>query len=189
MHQHLIQPYVIRNYEITDHRITTPVTLVLISDTHESELDLDRLSHDLNTVHPDAVLICGDLIVSADIAFEHEKWLTNTIELLKTVALHYPTYVIDGNHEVRVESTVLWDGNTTKRCYDWLWNYIKGFGGHDLNNKKVDIKGIEVFGFKSDVEYYYRRYKKKITAELIEESIGKMPDKDKYSILLGKRYK
>lgn len=179
--------YVFSEYSIKDQRIRTHTKLVFLTDMHECMDDIDGLVRDIDCIKPDAVLIGGDMIIARDIRFEHYHWCDQILEFAQKIAKLYPTYAIDGNHEVKVMSTVLWDGNTTKRCYDYLWSNLIKNGVRNLNDKKISVNGVDIYGLQLGIRYYRKeneKRKKTLTSKDILERFGER-DKNIYSVLLA----
>ncbi len=90
----------VSNYTVTSQKITKNFDgfrIVQLSDIHNKDFG-GRLSEKVKTLHPDIIVITGDLIDSrrTDIAVSEKL-----IEELRPVA---PIYYITGNHESRIES-------------------------------------------------------------------------------------
>ena len=179
--------YVISKYNIVSEKIKKKTILVFLSDMHECLTDINGMVDDIENIDPDVVLIGGDMIIARDIRFEHYHWCDQILEFSKIIAKKYPTYAIDGNHEAKVMSTVLWDGNTTKRCYDYLWDKLNAAGVVNLNDNRIEVNGLDIFGLQLELNYYRKvdnESKKLITLPDLLEKIGRC-DNTRFTILLA----
>ena len=72
---------------------------VFLSDLHNNEFGVNNrlLIEEIDRIHPDAVLIGGDMMVSRG-----EADLRVTLSLVKELASRYPVYYANGNHEERM---------------------------------------------------------------------------------------
>lgn len=86
------------NIEI-DKKAAQPLNIVLVTDIHLGTLisnsRLNRMVQEINRIHPDIVLLGGD-IVDEDLEPVIEK---NLGETLKAIGSKYGTFAITGNHE------------------------------------------------------------------------------------------
>ena len=136
-------------------------TAVWVSDTHLGQVRNDgfarHIAAKVKNMHPEIVFIGGDLYdgVAVD--------LDKTIEPFSKVSAPYGTYFITGNHEEFSDNAPYLQA-------------IRRVGIHVLNNKKVDLDGLQIIGVD------YRDSRREEQFRTILQRIGIDPHKP--SILL-----
>ena len=152
--------------------------LVFLSDFHDAKDGKynDTLVRLIRKVSPDAVLLGGDMINGRD-KYENTKY---SIDLINSLAEHFPVYYSYGNHERKVACNVFDNGDCFERYLQSLDNRV-----HFLVNRSVmPFEGLKIYGIDIPLKYYKRFVFPKLTSETIEKTIGKKDDSC-YSILLG----
>lgn len=102
------EPPVVREYVIESDKISSPVTLVMLSDLHGCEHP--TLIEQVSEIAPDLILLCGDMII------HHHKTgedILVTAAVVKELCKIAPVYYSLGNHEL--ERIGLHDSNAVKR--------------------------------------------------------------------------
>ncbi len=90
---------VVREYSVRDEKISSPVTLVMLSDLHgcehgEANSELIRL---VRECRPDLILMCGDMINGSH---ETSEDILITAALIRELSELAPVYYSLGNHEL-----------------------------------------------------------------------------------------
>ena len=77
-----------------------PFSIVFLSDLHNKSYGKgnERLLQEIRNQDPEAVLIGGDLLTSAD-----PPQMEAALELMKELTRWYPIYAVNGNHEQRLK--------------------------------------------------------------------------------------
>ena len=119
------EPPVIREYVIESDKISSPLTIVLLSDLHGC--DHPTLIEQVRDIAPDLILLAGDMI-----NHEHETGedILVTASAVKDLCLIAPVYYSLGNHEL--ERIGLHESDAVKR--------ITAEGAILLDQKYVDIE-------------------------------------------------
>ena len=119
------EPPTVREYIIESDRISSPVTLVLLSDLHGCEHP--TLIGQVRELEPDLILLCGDMI-----NHHHETGedILVTAGVVKELSAIAPVYYSLGNHEL--ERIGLHDHDAVKR--------IAAEGAVLLDKKYVDLE-------------------------------------------------
>lgn len=102
------EPPVVREYVIESDKISSPVTLVMLSDLHGCEHP--TLIEQVEEIAPDLILLCGDMINR-----QHETGedILVTAAAVKELCKIAPVYYSLGNHEL--ERIGLHESNAVKR--------------------------------------------------------------------------
>lgn len=101
-------PPVVREYVIESDKISSPVTIVMLSDLHGCEHP--TLIGQVSEIEPDLILLCGDMINQ-----QHETGedILVTAAVVKELCKIAPVYYSLGNHEL--ERIGLHESNAVKR--------------------------------------------------------------------------
>ena len=101
-------PFITRTYEVRSAKIKEPVRFVFVTDFHEKVFDPgnERLIRQIRKEEPDAVLIGGDMIVSARADTDSDAWLSASRHLLSALSCDYPVFAAQGNHEAALADEV-----------------------------------------------------------------------------------
>ena len=157
---------------IKSDKITNPVRLLLVSDTHSCDYGKEQaeLMRAIDRQKPDAVLLVGDI-------FDDNMHQENSEEFVGIVSKKYPCYYVSGNHE-------FW----SKRADDFKEiveaNGIPVLEGDtrilEINGEKIAISGVD----DPDTDRYPSRsilYKKQI------EQLKNSMDDSVFNVLLSHR--
>lgn len=151
---------------------------VFLSDLHNNEFGVNNrlLIEEIDRIHPDAVLIGGDMMVSRG-----EADLRVTLSLVRELASRYPVYYANGNHEERMgrERTV-YGG-----LYRKFTGELKKAGAFYLSDKSADFgTDIRITGCNMEEIYYRHRFTLPVLPENeLERHCGRA-DQSRFQILL-----
>lgn len=169
----------VTSYELTSPKIKKEFRFVVLSDLHNKSFgkNNDRLIAGIHRLHPDAVMIAGDMIT----ATEGED-VSGTVHLLTELAKNYPVYYGIGNHEEKI-------GRKTERYGSMYADYmsaLKKAGIKPLVNGKRTLSeyGISICGLQIESKYFKRFGLLPMQQEDLKRLIG-VPERDKYQILLA----
>lgn len=150
---------------------------VFLTDLHDKEFgkDNERLIREIRNAKPDTVFVGGDMMVAKGIGD-----LSVSLKLLKTLALEYPVYHGNGNHELRLCQQ--------RRVYgDKYLEYRKALrkiGVHYLSDHKISLNDeIDIYGLNLSRELYRPGYPQ-MEKGYIEYRLGR-PAPEKFSVLLA----
>ena len=101
-------PPVVREYVIESDKISSPVTIVMLSDLHGCEHP--TLIEQVSEIAPDLILLCGDMI---NRQHETSEDILVTAAVVKELCKIAPVYYSLGNHEL--ERIGLHESNAVKR--------------------------------------------------------------------------
>ena len=174
--------YNIVEYDITTDKDISPVSFVMLSDLHDTDVTHDknkRLMDSIDSLKPDFVVLAGDMITSyMQPVYNSDK----TFELLKSLAGKYRVYYGLGNHEQRYkEEPLKFPGK-----YDGLVTYVKELGIVFLSDDHADTddNGIRIYGFDIPIENYKRGVRTQLPEGIMQDRLGTC-DKEKFTILLA----
>lgn len=125
---------------------------VFLSDLHSNSFGEgnERLLRAINQIHPDGILIGGDMMVC-----KGERDLEVTLMLVKKLAADYPVYYANGNHEERMKRERKIYGNQ----YEEFTKGLKDAGVCYLSDRSVEIDGnIRITGCNMKEVYYRHRF-------------------------------
>jgi len=135
------------------------ITIMHISDIHFSEKmnknDLSKLVLTTNKIKPDYVMITGDLIDTAEIAYNYEK-IKELVATLAEIGKICKVLISIGNHDV-----------LCNRDYQFFRKLNDLYNIYVLDNKAYEDSNIYVAGFTLPPEYYYNINKKENEEVLI----------------------
>ncbi len=155
---------------------------VCITDLHYNQYGKDnaKLLKAIHECKPDAVLIAGDLVVTAKpnkspIAYHFLSELTK----------RYSVYYAPGNHELKWQHGI----GCSKEFYQTFLEKLKELGVCYLNNESITLKKgsdtLIIRGLSLPLRFFAKgRHKTEIKANEIEALIGKTKE-DAYEILLA----
>lgn len=104
------------NFTVSSDKVSRPLRLVFMSDLHavtfEKPGDIaagsdpdgpnGKIVRAVEAIHPDAVLVGGDMIVSREARLEEDGWMDVSLDLMRRLASKFPVYLADGNHEAQL---------------------------------------------------------------------------------------
>lgn len=156
----------VRNTVIKASQVGENKTFAVISDLHSvlHGNSQEKLISELDSIHPDAVFMTGDIA-------DDKNPFTGTATLLENIAKRYDCYYVTGNHERWVEYS------------DDIKAMFAEYGVCVLDDKSepIDIgKGIRLFGI--DDPLYYSD-----TNEFLKSLNGYTPSDEYFDILLSHR--
>ena len=175
--------YHVVKYIITDDRLKKDeISFVFLSDLHNrqyGEYNSDLL-RDIDKLHPDFVVLGGDMITSC-----MEKWtdFSDTLKFVENLAKKYPVYYGMGNHEERLNRK---PDKFPEGCYERLTSTLIEMGAPIIDNEKViiDDLGIDIYGLNLDHEYYRKVITRKLPENYLAGKLG-IPSENRFSILLA----
>lgn len=173
---------------------------VVIADLHNNQFGTDNeyLIQKIDEIHPDFIIIAGDLFVARDYTFDI------AYDFLVKVSKKYPVYYSYGNHEQKVEEyeNKLADGWTIKKSaareeddtrqiktFAQYIELVKRIGVHILDNEGVRYpvgngKNLCVFGGTIGLEYFRRFHRPEMTCGYLNQCFGQCNQND-YQILVA----
>ena len=149
----------ITKYKKYNENINTDLRFCVINDIHFSQnissKKLEKIIDKIVFLHPDYILLPGDLIDSTDILEEkkEELRLLNWLEELGMVA---PTFISLGGHD-------FYKKNLTDKYKKWDYNFPKKFinkankidSVHILDNKSYEDENVFITGYTQSMKYYH----------------------------------
>ena len=161
--------FVIREYRITSAKVSRRLTFVFVSDLHGKDYGNRNaaLVKAIDEIHPDAVLIGGDLIVSRTAAEDRKEWLGTSLAFARSLARLCPVFFTNGNHE----SQLYWD-ECFHPQYRRLMRGLRNAGVVMLHNRSVDFKGIRISGLELPKEGYRKIFPSRLEPSCVEEALG-----------------
>lgn len=170
--------FVTQTYELSSEKVKEEKTFVFLSDLHDNCFGPGQkeLLDGIRGIHPDAVLIGGDMMV-----VKKEARLEASLFLVKKLARLYPVYYGNGNHENRMDQKRTEYGDQ----YDVLVRELKKAGVCHLSDMSVDLPGnIRVSGLNLEKKHYKKRAGSGLDTCYIERRLG-AASQDRYQILLA----
>ena len=158
------------------------IRLAVIADVHNSELaEADSpLVRAIRQSRPDAVLCSGDMVIAGT----KEAMTDRSLRLLQELAGKYPVYMVNGNHESRLQQRPEKYG---PEHADWFAK-VRDAGVHLLQNRCeiLEIGGaqIAVYGYELPLRYYQRSKYISLPLREMRQALGK-PDPRLYTVLLA----
>ena len=139
--------------------IKKEITVLHVSDIHFSDKttdkDLAKLALSVNNMKPDYMMITGDLIDTAEIAYNYEM-IKKLVATLVDIAKMTKVLISIGNHDV-----------LCARDYQFFKKLDDLYNIYVLDNKTYEDSNIFVSGFTLPPEYYYNINKKENEEVLI----------------------
>ncbi len=171
--------FTIREYHCSDKRLKKDMKIVLLSDLHNKSFGKDngKLIAAIDRIHPDLVLIAGDMYT----AIRHPETKTAQ-KLIEDLAVRYPVYYGNGNHEHKTSLYPEEYGNV----YRDYAEYLKSLKVRHLVNQKVPLTklGLAIYGLGPDKAYYQKFKKKEMDSAYLNKLLGK-PDPSEFSVLIA----
>lgn len=151
---------------------------VFLSDLHSHTFGREnqKLIEAIDRIKPDGVLIGGDMMIA-----RREEDPRVILHLVKELALRYPVYYGNGNHEQRLKAWAK-DGRGGYREFQ---KQLLELGVHYLSDESaVCFEDIRITGCNLDERYYRHRFTvPKLPVDEIKKHVGKA-DAEKFQILL-----
>ncbi len=205
--------FVIRRYGVSSPQTGGEYTFVFLSDLHAKKYgkDNEKLLRAIDRIHPDAVLVGGDMIIAAQAMqggkkspeHRHDDWMQTTISLVRCLTSKYPVCYVNGNHELKLH----WHREFCEGAYERLMTALEETGTICLHNRALTWhfeaedaeaaekvqkvrdpetgkkRSIVFYGLELDYPFYKKFHKETLTVEEIERHIGR-PDPDCFTILI-----
>ena len=146
-----------------------PFSIVFLSDLHNKSYGKgnERLLQEIRSQDPEAVLIGGDLLTSAD-----PPQMEAALDLMKELTRWYPIYAVNGNHEQRLKEQTEKYGD----AYDHYSQAVRSFGVHLLENTSEYAEfcrmPFRIWGYELPLDYYRRGRSFTLMAEQVTEVLG-----------------
>ena len=135
------------------------INIMHVADIHFSEKttkkDLAKLIFTVNIIKPDYVMITGDLIYEASIAYNYDK-VKELVATLAEIGKLSKVLISIGNHDV-----------LCNRDYQFFRKLNDLYNIYVLDNQSYEDANIYVAGFTLPMEYYYNINKKENEEVLI----------------------
>lgn len=161
-------------------KIKEPVVLVFLSDLHDNTFGEknEKLLKEIKRIHPDAVLIGGDTMVTKPGRAD----LSRTKELLQGISrLSCPVFYANGNHEQRMQR----DRGVYGSMYDEFRKLLEEYQVNYLQNKTVQWRDdIAVSGVDIAWKYYQDFHPDSMVPSYLTRRLGKA-ESERFQILLA----
>lgn len=161
-------------------KIKEPVVLVFLSDLHDNTFGEknEKLLKEIKRIHPDAVLIGGDTMVTKPGRAD----LSRTKELLQGISrLSCPVFYANGNHEQRMQR----DRGVYGSMYDEFRKLLEEYQVNYLQNKTVQWRDdIAVSGVDIAWKYYQDFHPDSMVLSYLTRRLGKA-ESERFQILLA----
>ena len=160
---------------------TEPVTAVLVSDLHNYSYGKHnrKLLNAIDMVDPNIVLCAGDMLVA-----KRGKSMITAIDFMTALALRYPVYYGNGNHEYRLRINPDEYGS----MYEQYESALVKAGVHILVNDKAIVPAgntfLHVYGFELDRAYYRKFNQLELTRRQMVNKLGEI-DERCFNILIA----
>lgn len=161
-------------------KIKEPAVLVFLSDLHDNTFGEknEKLLKEIKRIHPDAVLIGGDTMVTKPGRAD----LSRTKELLQGISrLSCPVFYANGNHEQRMQR----DRGVYGSMYDEFRKLLEEYQVNYLQNKTVQWRDdIAVSGVDIAWKYYQDFHPDSMVPPYLARRLGKA-ESERFQILLA----
>lgn len=161
-------------------KLKEPAVLVFLSDLHDNAFGEknEKLLKEIKRIHPDAVLIGGDTMVTKPGRAD----LSRTKELLQGISrLSCPVFYANGNHEQRMQR----DRGVYGSMYDEFRKLLEEYQVNYLQNKTVQWRDdIAVSGVDIAWKYYQDFHPDSMEPSYLTRRLGKA-DPERFQILLA----
>lgn len=161
-------------------KMKEPAVLVFLSDLHDNTFGEknEKLLKEIKRIHPDAVLIGGDTMVTKPGRAD----LSRTKELLQGIfRLSCPVFYANGNHEQRMQR----DRGVYGSMYDEFRKLLEEYQVNYLQNKTVQWRDdIAVSGVDIAWKYYQDFHPDSMVPSYLARRLGKA-ESERFQILLA----
>lgn len=161
-------------------KIKEPAVLVFLSDLHDNTFGEknEKLLDEIKRIHPDAVLIGGDTMVTKPGRAD----LSRTKELLQGISrLSCPVFYANGNHEQRMQR----ERGVYGSMYDEFRKLLEEYQVNYLQNKTVQWRDdIAVSGVDIAWKYYQDFHPDSMVPSYLTRRLGKA-ESERFQILLA----
>ena len=142
-------------------------SFVLVSDLHNKTYGKEnaKLLAEIEKTNPDAVMIAGDMLTSVP-----GKSFEIAADFVEKLALKYPIYYANGNHEYRLKQYPEKYGT----MYEDYFGRLRKHNVSPLENENKDLEevGITITGLEIDRSYYRKVRQKKMEDNYLRDLIG-----------------
>ena len=158
----------VREYTIHSDKVRKPLTFVFVSDLHAKVYPPDnrKVLQTIDRLHPDAVLIGGDLIVSRKATSRSDDWLTAADRFTQRLGKRYPVFYVNGNHEQRLEESF-------PQIYEKIQDMLARNHIMHLQNTCTDFKGIRIWGYDPQEATYSKIFSYHLSEQEVQNALGK----------------
>lgn len=169
-------------YVITSDKIHRDKTFVFLSDLHNNEFGTANvgLLAAIRRVKPDAVLIGGDMMVT-----KGERDVKVPLALIQPLAMDYPVYYGNGNHENRM----VWERETYGSLYEEYRGRLENMGVRYLADEGADWgEDVRISGLDLDQPFYNKALFQKLDSMppgYLSGKLGRPGESGRYQILLA----
>lgn len=161
-------------------KMKEPAVLVFLSDLHDNTFGEknEKLLKEIKRIHPDAVLIGGDTMVTKPGRAD----LSRTKELLQGISrLSCPVFYANGNHEQRMQR----DRGVYGSMYDEFRKLLEEYQVNYIQNKTVQWRDdIAVSGVDIAWKYYQDFHPDSMVPSYLTRRLGKA-ESERFQILLA----
>ncbi|WP_165443964.1 metallophosphoesterase [Lachnoclostridium sp. Marseille-P6806] len=186
--------FLLREYRIRSPKLKGEHCFVFLSDLHSRVYgDGNReVVSAIREIHPDAVLVGGDMIVGAFGDCSRSDWYAAAAKLLRDIAAEFPVFCANGNHELRLETPRpgdRFDGG----CYKIYERCLAEAGIRISRNERrplSDLTGnpadqeLALYSFEPDIEKYRKFRRHTIPSSYVQERIAAHPE-DGFRLVLS----
>lgn len=157
-------------------------TMVVMADLHDAGAGRrnNRMMASIRRIHPDAVMVAGDMVMARKGKCCYEE----TLRLMKRLGFRYPVYYALGNHEDRMNRESELYGDAYREWYEGLMRA----GVTVLDNISLTLRdGKDAFtitGLNMDKEYYTKFRSRPMESGYLNKTLG-VARRDEYHILLA----
>lgn len=148
-------------------KIKKEFSFVLVSDLHNKSFGKGnaKLLAEIDKMRPDAIMVAGDMLTSVP-----GKSFETAADFMEQLALKYPIYYANGNHEYRLKRYPDKFGT----MYEAYFGRLKPYDVSPLVNEKKELEeeGITITGLEIDRSYYRKMKQKKMEDNYLESLIG-----------------
>lgn len=169
-------------YMIASDKIHRDKTFVFLSDLHNNEFGTanEDLLAAIRGVKPDAVLIGGDMMVT-----KGKRNVEIPLALIRRLALDYPVYCGNGNHENRM----VWERETYGCLYEEYRGCLEKMGVRYLADEGADWEeDVRISGVDLDRPFYDKALFQRLepmSPGYLSGKLGRPVENGRYQILLA----
>ncbi len=169
-------------YSISSDKIARDIRIVLLADLHDNVFGRHNaaLLEAIDAAGPDLVLCAGDMITAHHDPDDQRG--EEACALLMTLGFRYPTLVINGNHETKIDERRHLYGD----MYDTYEASVLSAGAVILRNEKVVFPalGMAVTGLELPLSHFGHFRLKELTDGDMKDLAG-VPDREYFNILIA----
>ena len=172
----------IKHYTISHEKIgreANGVKIAFLSDLHNNCYGRgnSKLIQAIQDEKPDFILVGGDMVIG-----RKGKAIEHACTLLQNLAMQFPVYYANGNHETRMK----YNPDEYDDCYREYEQELRKMGVKLLCNQTVILgeKKLAITGLELDEYYYQKLHKVTMQDQVMEEYVG-ISDRENFQILLA----